>query len=112
MITDRDIGMATHFRGALQGDIPIADVMSSAVRTVGPGESIEVAEVLMRDAQLRRLPVVDSEQRLVGLLSLADLALRTNGRSGRAGATAQGISRTLRAISEPRHAVKLPSHAS
>src|SRR6185436_13789608 len=45
-----------------------------SVFTISENESLRRAEQLMRDAQVRRLPVVDSAGRLVGLLSLSDLA--------------------------------------
>lgn len=74
IVTDRDICMATHFRGASPGAVCVGDVMSTKLRTIGPSETPADAEAIMQDAQVRRLPVVDKEQRLIGLVSLADLA--------------------------------------
>jgi CBS-domain-containing membrane protein len=74
MITDRDVCMATHFRGMAPRDLRVGDVMSTQLRAVGPSETLEDAEAIMRDAQVRRLPVVDEDQHLLGLISLADLA--------------------------------------
>ena len=105
IVTDRDICMATHFRGSAPGRIAVADVMSTVICSVSPSASVADAEALMRDAQVRRLPVVDSEQKLVGVVSLADLARGTNGRAKKDGPTTKGVSETFRAISAPRAAV-------
>ena len=107
MITDRDICMATHFHGASPRDIRIGDVMSVEVRHIGPSESLADAEAIMRDAQVRRLPVVDGDQQLLGLVSLADLAQRANGRSKKAGITQRQVSETLAAVSAPRDVEQL-----
>lgn len=48
--------------------------MTRAVHSIGRDEMLADAEAVMRDAQVRRLPVLDEQQRLVGLISLADLA--------------------------------------
>lgn len=74
MLTDRDICMATHFRGASPKSVRVADAMSKTVRSIGPSSSPADAEAVMRDARIRRLPVVDAKQQLLGLVSLADLA--------------------------------------
>ena len=74
MVTDRDIIV----RGVAQErDIKstkLADVMSTNVRCAT--EEQDVDEVLgeMADTQIRRLPVVDSQQRLVGIVTLGDIA--------------------------------------
>lgn len=104
MITDRDICMATHFRGCRPGDLAVGDVMSRHVRTVGPSEELADAEAIMRDAQVRRLPVVDAGQELLGVVSLADLA-READRKRRARhrpITEQEVGDTLTAICTPR----------
>ena len=74
MITDRDICMAAYTQGRRLMHMTVGSAASTNVLTVGENESLRRAEELMRDAQVRRLPVVDSAGRLVGLLSLSDLA--------------------------------------
>jgi CBS-domain-containing membrane protein len=74
IVTDRDICMATWSRGRAPGHISVAEVMSKNVFCCRREDSILGAEALMRANQIRRLPVVDREQRLVGMLSLADIA--------------------------------------
>jgi CBS domain-containing protein len=75
MITDRDIAI----RGIAEGkgpDAKVRDVMSHEVKYCFEDE--EVAHVVenMAELQVRRLPVMNREKRLVGIVSLADLATR------------------------------------
>jgi len=74
MLTDRDICMAAYTQGKGLRELPVRGVMSSPVQTCGPGDSVEDAEAILRRAQVRRLPVVDEADQLVGIVSLADLA--------------------------------------
>jgi CBS domain-containing protein len=74
MITDRDICMATWSRGLAPGEIRAREVMSDNLVTCQPRDAIARAEQVLRTKQIRRLPVVDSERRLLGILSLADIA--------------------------------------
>ncbi len=76
MITDRDICMAAYTQGRSLAEMPVASAASSGVTTIQAEDSLHRAEELMHDAQVRRLPVVDSDGRVVGLLSIADLARR------------------------------------
>jgi CBS domain-containing protein len=77
MLTDRDICMATWSRGKAPGAISVSEVMSPQVIACRPSDTIRRAETIMSENQIRRLPVVDSEQRLQGILSLADIARAT-----------------------------------
>lgn len=73
VITDRDIAV----RAVAQGkgaETPIRDVMTSEVRYCFYDEDPEHIAQNMGDEQLRRLPVVDRDKRLVGIISLADIA--------------------------------------
>lgn len=74
IITDRDICMAAYTQGRPLGAIAVKDVMARHVHACSPGDTLERAATLMADARVRRLPVVDTEQRLVGIVSLADIA--------------------------------------
>lgn len=85
IVTDRDVCMACYTRGQRPDEIPVGDVMSAAVLSCHPEDSVERAEELMKQAQVHRLPVVDSADRLLGMVSLADLARRA--RSTAAGRT-------------------------
>lgn len=73
IVTDRDIVV----RGIAEGlgpDSTLSDVMSDRLVAVGPGDPVEVAVQVMRDAAVRRIPVVDGSV-VVGIVSLGDLAI-------------------------------------
>ena len=74
MITDRDICMAAYTQGKPLREIRVEGVMSKSVVSCTTGDSLEQAEELMRRNRVRRLPVLDADKRLVGLLSLNDIA--------------------------------------
>ncbi len=75
MITDRDICIATYTKGRPPGEIRIADAMSAQVFTCRESDTLATAERTMREHQVRRLPIVDQDGKLVGLLSLNDIVL-------------------------------------
>ena len=92
MITDRDIAV----RGVARGrgpDSHVREVMTDAVKYCYADQSIEEVSRNMGDVQVRRMPVVDREKRLVGIISLSDIA---NGE----GATDEA-GEALRDISQP-----------
>lgn len=74
IVTDRDICIAAYTQGKLLHAIPVATAMATRVQYCRPDDSIETAEQLMREHRIRRVPVVDSNKRPIGLLSLDDLA--------------------------------------
>lgn len=74
VITDRDIAI----RAVAEGrgpSTPVSEIMSEGVIWVHEDDSIEEAAEIMSDNQIRRLPVVNAEQRLVGIVSLGDFAV-------------------------------------
>ena len=104
MITDRDICMAAYTRGERLTDVDVASVMSRGLHACGPDESVAKAEELMRLDRIRRTPVVDANGRLVGILSLADLAREAlhQKRCKHGEVLDAEITTTLAAVSEPR----------
>jgi CBS domain-containing protein len=73
MITDRDIAV----RAVAQGkgpETPVRDIMSQDVKYCFEDEDLEHVAKNMGDIQVRRLPVVNREKRLVGIVSLGDVA--------------------------------------
>ena len=89
MVTDRDIVVrAVADGGRLDG--PVRDIVTTGVVSVSPGMSTREASQLMSEHQVRRLPVVEND-RLVGIVSLGDLAVK-EGRDRRTGDTLQDIS--------------------
>jgi CBS domain-containing protein len=76
MITDRDIAV----RGVAEGrgpDTPVRDLMTDGIVCAGIDEDVDAVAQKMSDAQVRRLPVVDEQQKLCGIVSLGDLARET-----------------------------------
>jgi CBS domain-containing protein len=72
-ITDRDIAV----RAVAEGkgcDTKVREVMSDGVCWAFEDESVEHAGKIMSDRQIRRLPIVDRDKRLTGIVSLGDLA--------------------------------------
>jgi CBS domain-containing protein len=74
VVTDRDICMSALFEGKALRDLRVGDAMAKQLVTCHPGDGLAQAETAMRKAQIRRMPVVDEENALVGIVSLADLA--------------------------------------
>ena len=74
MITDRDICMNAMFQGKPLGALRVSDAMAKSVETCRFSDSLAQAEKIMRGARIRRLPVLDQEGSLTGIISLADLA--------------------------------------
>jgi CBS domain-containing protein len=74
VVTDRDICMAAYTRGLPLGEISVASVMSTAVHTAKPRDSLRSLMDAMAQYQVRRLPVVSDDGQLVGIVSLADIA--------------------------------------
>ncbi len=75
MITDRDIAVRAVAQG-LPPDTKIRDVMSAQVKYCFDDEELEHVARNMGDLKVRRLPVLNREKRLVGILAISDLALR------------------------------------
>jgi CBS domain-containing protein len=74
MVSDRDICMAAYTQGRRLADIPVSTAMSDQVRACGQRDSIHTALRIMATCQIHRLPVLDERGRLVGVVSLADVA--------------------------------------
>ncbi len=72
-LTDRDICMGAYTQGKRLCDLRVLDSMASGAFVCKPSDSVEKALSLMADRQVRRIPVVDGENRLQGVLSLNDL---------------------------------------
>lgn len=90
MCTDRDIAIRAVAAGK-GPDTTVGECMSPEVRYCFEDESIEEVAENMADIQVRRLPVLNRDKRLVGIVSLADLTTLADG--GDAGEALKGISR-------------------
>ena len=93
MITDRDIAI----RGVAEGkgpESPVRDAMSAEVLYCYEDDDIDEVAENMGENQVRRMPVVSRDKRLVGIVSLGDISRSSEGRDGTAG-------RALSDVSEP-----------
>lgn len=92
MITDRDIAV----RGVAEGkapDTPVRDIMTADIHYVFSDDSVEDAASRMGELQVRRLPVLNRDKRLVGIISIGDVS-KSDGATDDSGAA-------LRQIAEP-----------
>ena len=77
MITDRDIAV----RGVARGygpDTPVRELMTGEVICVRMDDNVEEAATKMSEARVRRLPVIDDQEKLCGIVSLGDLSRETD----------------------------------
>jgi CBS domain-containing protein len=92
VVTDRDIAVRGVARQISPEESPVKQIMTEDACWCYADDSVDEALSLMSTAQIRRLPVVDRDKRLVGILSLGDVAAK-----GKAEQTGQPLGR----ISEP-----------
>lgn len=93
MITDRDIAI----RGVAEGkgpDTPVREVMTPDIKYCFDDQELEEVIQNMGDIQVRRLPVVNRDKRVVGILSLGDIAVMSDG-------SGQETAQALNKISQP-----------
>lgn len=93
MITDRDITVRATAAGADPAVEQVRDVMTPEVVYCFDDQDVNEAARLMRDKQIRRLVVLNRNKRLVGIVSLGDLAVETG--------DDELSGKTLEAVSEP-----------
>ena len=91
MITDRDIAVRAVAAGR-GADTPIRDVMSGEIKYCYEDQTVDEVTQNMGELRIRRLPVLNRDKRLVGILSLADLAQAERG---------QRVGNALRQIAQP-----------
>src|SRR5207244_6054723 len=91
MITDRDIAVRSVSEGHDPRADHVSDVMTSQVHYCFEDQDVTEAAEIMRDKQIRRLPVLNRDKRLAGIVSLGDLAVEA-GNEQLAGEALEGIS--------------------
>jgi CBS domain-containing protein len=91
IVTDRDITVRATAVGLDPASTEVNLVMSDRVRCCTPQDSAADVLHLMSQVQIRRLPVVDAARRVIGMVSLGDIAAREP----------EGVQDTLRCISTP-----------
>ena len=91
MVSDRDIAMRLAAEGRDPARTKVREVMSPDVRYVYEDEDLEHVAENMAEQQVRRLPVMNRDKRLIGIVSLGDIA--TGSRSHLAGKALRGVVR-------------------
>ena len=91
-ITDRDIAIRAVAEGKDPNSTTVGEVMSEGIHYCFEDQEVEEAARLMSEAQVRRLPVLNRDKRLVGIVALADLAAGSRA-TGPAGEALTGVSR-------------------
>jgi CBS domain-containing protein len=90
-LTDRDIAVRVVAEDLDPESTPAIDIASTHLVTVDPSQDLEEALELMAEHQVRRLPALDEEGHLVGIVAQADVAREAE--AERAGQTVEQISR-------------------
>ena len=91
MLSDRDITIRATAAGRDPTKTKVAEIMSTDIAYCLEDQDVDEAVSLMEVRQIRRLPVLDQNKRLVGIVSLGDIAVHTGDRD-LAGETLQEIS--------------------
>ncbi|MFM1872098.1 MAG: hypothetical protein RL398_1520 [Planctomycetota bacterium] len=98
VVTDRDLCMAAFLQGRPLAEIEVASAMSRRITTIRPGAGLADALAAMQQVAVHRLPVVDGDGKLVGIITTNDLL-----RAAAAGLLdGAHVLRTLAAIGRPR----------
>ena len=92
MITDRDICCSIVAAGLDTKSVTIEEFVHANPVTCRDGENLDKCERAMQENQIRRIPVVDGNGAVIGIVSQADLALKDN---------PDNVSKTVSAISKP-----------
>ena len=94
LVTDRDLCMNVVAEGRDPRTAHVEGCMTTAVVACAPNDSMAKATELMKQNQIRRIPVVDEQRKLIGIVSLADVV-------GRGNVKATETHETLKTVSAP-----------
>src|SRR5687767_5745939 len=78
MVTDRDIAVRAIAHGRDPNQTTVRDVMTGGIVFIYEDEDVEEAARLFETKRIRRLPVLNREKRMVGIISLGDLAVNAS----------------------------------
>jgi len=101
VVTDRDLCMTVVAEGREPFTVTVASCMTTSVVACAPNDSVAKATELMQENQIRRVPVVDEQGRLHGIVSMADLVHRGD-------IKAEEVRDTLKKVSAPTHQPSKP----
>lgn len=91
ILTDRDIVIRSTAEGSNPEEVKAGDIISRDVAMCHDNDTVETAAERMRENKIRRLPVVDRDNQLVGIVSLGDVAVEAD--ESMAGETLEEISK-------------------
>ncbi|MGE0130575.1 MAG: CBS domain-containing protein [Blastocatellales bacterium] len=100
VVTDRDICMAVATKNRPASEIPVHEVMTSAIHACNPNDDVKSAIKTMRGEKVLRLPVVNDEGRLQGVISMNDIMIQTE--AGKSGLSCEEVLSARNVISEHR----------
>ena len=92
MVTDRDITIRATAEGRDPKTTTVREVLSPELVSISEDQALEDAARLMQEQQVRRLPVLSGDQRLVGIVALADVAVEGGKKE---------VTRTVQEVSKP-----------
>ena len=78
LVTDRDIVLRSTAMGHDPNEVTAGDIMSRELAFVFLDQDVKEAAKVMQDKQIRRLPVLDRQMQMVGIISIGDLAVDTD----------------------------------
>lgn len=102
VVTDRDLCMNVVAEGREPESVAVEACMTSMVVTCSPNDSVDKTTELMKENQIRRVPVVDEDGRLRGIVSMADLVGRAELKSAQTHDTLKQVSAPAPVPSKPR----------
>jgi predicted transcriptional regulator len=104
VITDRDMCIALGTRNVRASDLAVRDAATNPVFTCAPNDEIHAALRTLRQHQIRRMPVIGPNGKLVGILCLDEIVLHVQKTEGKTGISYEDVVNTLKAICEHRGA--------
>jgi len=102
VVTDRDLCMNVVAEGRDPRTVSVEQCMTTTVVACTPNDSVEKATELMRENQIRRVPVIDEQGKLEGIIALADVVERTDIKTTQTHETLKKVSAPTNEPSKPR----------
>src|SRR5262249_18104418 len=103
VITDRDVALGVWRKDRAPRDVRVDELPLAKLYSCAPTDDVDDALRIMRGALVRRLPIIDEDERLVGIISMDDLACHAKASDeSKNGLTPQKVAETLKAICSPR----------
>ena len=98
IITDRDIAIRAVSKGLDPLETRVQDCMTADITFVHPESSLEEVQQIMENLQVRRVPIVDADERVCGMVSVGDIALMRPDQ--KAASLLQGVSKPAEQVKD------------